>query len=255
MNVFEDYAAYYDSLYAEKDYASEATYVLGLLRQHGRDPRSLLELGCGTGAHAQHFAELQVCVHGVDRSQAMLERACARLRNLSAHEARRMAFSEGDLRDVRLGRVFDSVISLFHVMSYQTRNDDVKSAFVTAKEHLQPGGIFLFDCWYGPAVLAQKPEVRCKRWSDDKTDVLRIAEPTMHPNKNRVDVHYTILVTDKRSGVTKELQEVHSMRYLFRPEVEMFAALAGLEVIDVREWMTSRDPGLDSWNVCVVARR
>ncbi|HUK22942.1 MAG TPA: class I SAM-dependent methyltransferase [Terriglobales bacterium] len=254
MKVFEEYAGYYDALYADKDYAAETEYVLGLLRQQGCAPESLLELGCGTGVHAQHFAQAQVRVHGVDRSSAMLERACARLREMPEEIARHITFSRGDAREIRLSRMFDCAVSLFHVMSYQTGNDDLQNAFLTARQHLKPGGIFLFDCWYGPAVLAEKPEVRTKRWSNHEVSALRIAEPSLHVNENRVDVHYTLRVTCKRSGVTQEVHEVHSMRYLFRPEVEWFASRAGLQITEAREWLSQRPPGLNTWNVCFLAR-
>jgi SAM-dependent methyltransferase len=254
MNVFGNYARYYDLLYRDKDYRSEAAFVLALIRKHLPDAQRLLELGCGTGTHAQYLAEGGVSVYGVDRSAPMLERAVERRESLPPDVASRLAFSSGDVRDVRLERTFDAVISLFHVVSYQIRNEDVQDTFSTARQHLKSGGIFAFDCWYGPAVLANAPAVRVKRWEDETTRVLRIAEPIVYANDNRVDVSYTILAQDRETGTTEELHELHQMRYLFRPEVEMFASRAALKIIDVREWMTDKEPGLGTWSVCFVAR-
>jgi SAM-dependent methyltransferase len=109
-----------------------------------------------------------------------------------------LTFSPGDIRDIRLNKSFDAVIALFHVISYQTTNEDVTAAFETAGHHLKPGGIFIFDVWYGPAVLTEHPEVRIKRMADEKTEITRLAEPVLHPNENRVDVHYHVFVTDIR---------------------------------------------------------
>ena len=107
---------------------------------------------------------------------------------LPAEEAEHLTFASGDVLTVRTGATYDAVISLFHVISYHTINADLEAAFETAASQLTPGGLFLFDFWYGPAVLTQKPEVRVKHLEDEKIEMIRIAEPEMFPNENRVDV-------------------------------------------------------------------
>ncbi|NBP74006.1 MAG: DegT/DnrJ/EryC1/StrS family aminotransferase, partial [Alphaproteobacteria bacterium] len=106
-----------------------------------------------------------------------------------------------------------AVISLFHVVSYQTTDDDAAAIFATATEHLRPGGLFLFDIWYGPAVLSQQPAVRVKRMQNEQIAVTRTAEPMLHPNANVVDVHYEIFATDLATGRIERIEEDHSMRY------------------------------------------
>ena len=81
------------------------------------------------------------------------------------------------IRTLNLNRRFDAVISLFHVMSYQTSNENLGKAVRTAARHLAPDGIFIFDFWYGPAVLAERPERREKELSDEYIQVRRAAEP------------------------------------------------------------------------------
>lgn len=254
MSPFGDYAPYYDVLYRDKDYRAEAVFVLDLVRRHCPQAQTFLELGCGTGAHAEHLSASGVRVHGVDRSPSMLALARARQQRLHRELATRLLFSQGDVRHIRIGETFDAVVSLFHVLSYQVSHQDLRDCFATAKQHLKPGGVFVFDCWYGPAVLSDRPSVRVKRWEDEGTSVTRIAEPTLHANENIVDVNYTIFVRNRISEVTKVFEELHRMRYLFLPEVKALASAEGLELIEARAWMSEREPGLDSWNACVVVR-
>ena len=221
--VFDTYARYYDLLYRDKDYAGESEYVAAHIRKQAPQAERILELGCGTGAHAEHLARMGYSVHGVDMSEAMLARAEARKAALPPDVAARLSFGLGDVRSVRTGETYDAVISLFHVMSYQTTNADLEAAFATASVHLQPGGLFLFDFWYGPAVLTQKPEVRVKRLEDKEIKVTRIAEPEMHVNENVVDVNYTVLIEVKASKKVEQVRETHRMRYLFLPELLHFA--------------------------------
>jgi SAM-dependent methyltransferase len=250
--VFDAYAAYYDLLYQDKDYNAETNFAHELLAKHGVAKQgSLLELGCGTGKHAEGFARLGYSLHGVDMSPGMVDAANARK---PADVAKQLQFVVGDVRDLRVDQLFDAVISLFHVASYQTTNADLMAMFKTAATHLKPGGVFLFDCWYGPAVLTDRPVVRVKRIRNATVEVLRIAEPMMYPNENRVDVHYTVQVKQK-GGAERliELTEKHSIRYLFSPEVELMLELAGFSKINRQGWMTESPTGFDSWAATFVA--
>jgi len=249
--VFDAYAAYYDLLYCDKDYSAETQFVHDLLVKYGVPASGiLLELGCGTGKHAEGLAKLGYSLHGVDMSPAMVDIA-----NERKHfdVSKRLGFAVGDVRDVRVGRSFDAVISLFHVASYQTTNADLFAMFQTAMAHLNPGGIFLFDCWYGPAVLSDRPVMRVKRMHNDAVEVLRIAEPVMHPNKNIVDVNYTVQIKQKGEECVTELREKHSMRYLFALEVELFLEQAGMRKVESVEWLTGKTTGFESWSATFVA--
>jgi SAM-dependent methyltransferase len=249
--VFDAYSRYYDLLYRDKDYAGEAAYIAGLI---GGPGKRILELGCGTGAHAALLAGMGHTVHGVDRSDAMLAGAARRRSTLPADVAERLTFGEGDATAVRTGGTYDVVTSLFHVASYQTTDDALRRFVDTAYVHLDRGGLFIFDFWYGPAVLLQRPDVRVKRLEDDRVRVTRIAEPEMHVNANVVDVNYDVFVEEKAGGTISEIRESHHMRYLFAPEL---AQLRGDRFGEAGsyEWM-ARTPMSDrSWAGVQVWRR
>lgn len=249
--VFNDYARYYDLLYQDKEYAAEAEYVTNLIRRFHPSAQSILELGSGTGIHACLLAEKGFTVNGVERSPEMLTQSLALAEKMDLKQGQ-LTFSPGNIRDIQFKKHFDAVIALFHVISYQTSNADVVAAFETARKHLTPGGIFIFDVWYGPAVLTQLPEVRIKRMSDEKIEVTRLAEPVLHPNENRVDVNYHVFVRDLATGAVKELQETHVMRYFFKPEIELLATQAGFQCRHSEEWLSGKAVGCDTWGVCFV---
>lgn len=245
--VFDTYARYYDLLYRDKDYAGEAEYVATHIRDQAPHAKRILELGCGTGAHAEHLAHMGYTVHGVDISETMLARAEARKTALPPEVAARLSFSLGDVRTVRTGATYDAVISLFHVMSYQTANADLEAVFETASAHLQTGGLFLFDFWYGPAVLTQRPEVRIRRLEDEEIKVTRIAEPEIHMNKNVVDVNYTVFIEANAAGLMEQVKETHRMRYLFLPELLRFADEKIWTNFKSFGWMKLRELHQEDW--------
>lgn len=260
---FDLYTRYYDLLYRDKDYAGEAAYVAALIRRRLPGARRILELGCGTGGHAEHLARLGFEVHGVDLSDSMLARAQARRAALPPELAGRLSFATGDARQLRVAEAesgFDAVISLFHVMSYQASNADLVAAYDTAHHHLAPGGVFLFDYWYGPAVLSQRPEVRVRRLAGEGLEVMRVAEPVMHWARNVCDVNYTLLAretaaaTGGASAPWRELRETHPMRYLFQPELALVEGLRWQAPHD-HAWLSDQPPSADSWAAVRVLSR
>ncbi len=255
MTVFSNYAQYYDLLYKDKDYLSETRYLHQLVQSCLPGADSILELGCGTGAYTVMLAEMGYAVHGVDLSSEMLVHAENRMGAVRPELASRLQFSRGDIRKIRIEKTFDAVISTFHVMSYLTANEDLRAVFVTAKAHLKPGGIFVFDCWYGPAVLSTGPAVRVKRMENEEIRVTRIADPVVHPNENYVDVKYELFIKHKDNSTIEEVREHHRMRYFFVPEIRELFAGAELEMIAAYGWMTHQEPGLDTWSVCFLGKR
>ncbi len=254
MSVFNAYARYYDLLYRDKDYSSEAQHVHETLQKHAPGATSILEFGCGTCGHAVHLAEKGYSLLGIDSSRDMLEQAQERLASLSPLTSSRISLSQSDLRHYRSDQRFDAVIALFHVISYLPTNADLQAALNTAKTQLKPGGLFLSDCWYGPAVLTDPPAVRIKRMEDESTQITRIAEPKLIPEANLVEVSYQVFVLDKRTTKVDVIRESHTMRYWFQPEIELCMKQTGFQLIDSFEWMTGRRSGTDTWSVCFLSR-
>ena len=144
----EIYSQYYDLLYKDKDYSGEVDYVDSLIKRQLPEAKNLLDLGCGTGRHAEVFCDKGYVVHGVDLSESMLEKAKER----SNGKEDRLSFSHSDVTKLCLDKKFDAIVALFHVLSYQLSNESLEKTFEAVSLYLNGGGVFLFDFWYGPAV-------------------------------------------------------------------------------------------------------
>lgn len=244
--VFNAYSRYYDLLYRDKDYVGETDYIQALLARHGITQGNLLEFGSGTGKHGNLLAARGHQVHGIERSAEMVSQAAL---------SDGFTCQQGDVCTIQVGRSFDAVLSLFHVVSYQVSNSDVQAVFARAAEHLKSGGLFIFDFWYSPAVYAQHPVVRVKRMADKSVEITRLAEPVVYPNENRVDVNYTIYALDLASGTVQTLTETHPMRHFSLPEIDLLAQFNGFTRINAEEFLTGRPAGEDTWGVCVTLKR
>lgn len=250
MEVFQDYAYYYNAFYRDKDYAAESRQVDMLLGRYGNHIRKIINFGCGTGRHDIELTKLGYRCTGLDMSPLMIDIA----RENSRIEKLQIDFDMADICQYEPIQKYDAVISLFHVMSYQNSNEKIMAAFRTARKALSNGGLFLFDVWYGPGVLSDKPCVRVKEVEDDKNRLVRIARPVMHDENDVVDVCYEVLVIDKESNETKLINETHHMRYFFRPELEFYLRETGFELIDNLDCGTLDKTSYDSWTSYFVAK-
>lgn len=147
----DGYAGVYDWLYTDKDYAAERDLLEQLFWRHAAGKvGAILDLGCGTGGHAFPLLERGYQVVGVDRSEGMLSQAIRKLAALPPEASSGLEFLQGELQTLELDRSFDAVLMMFAVLGYQTTNAEVLAALDTARRHLTPGGLLIFDLWYGP---------------------------------------------------------------------------------------------------------
>jgi len=249
MPVFKDYSNYYNLLYKDKDYAAEVNYITRMVNDHNPESKTVLNLGCGTGNHDFIFADKGYNVVGADLSEDMIKIANDKKQKLGTAN---IDFITGDARTLSLKKEFDVVLSLFHVMSYQSGNDDLEKAFNTAYTHAKKGGLFIFDCWYGPGVLTDRPTVRDKQFENDEFKVNRLSTPTLHVNDNCVDVEFKVDILNKTTSENYKITELHKMRYLFLPELNYFLSKAGFTVKLAEEWLSGKTLTEKSWNATLV---
>ena len=251
MNQFGDlYSQYYDLLYQDKDYFAEADYIDSLIKGHSQNVKTILDLGCGTGKHDVLLCDKGYTVHGVDISKEMLEVAESRRKD----KKDKLTFSQSDITQLYLNQKFDTAVSLFHVMSYQSTNAALDKVFANVKDHLNEDGLFIFDFWYGPAVLTDLPKTTIKRLENKHIKVTRIAESKLQAQLNTVDVNFNIFVENKKDGTSIEKKELHTMRYFFDTELEMLCEKYGFGIEAKYGWLDDKKPGFDTWNVAWILK-
>lgn len=247
-STFGKYANYYDLIYQDKDYEGESEFIDGLITRFAPGAKSILDLGCGTGNHDFYLSKRGYNITGVDYSETNINIANSKLAAFG-HSNVILEFKKADIRNFRENKKFGIILSLFHVMSYMSTNNDLKSAFDTAKAHMDKKSLFIFDCWYGPAVLTMPPKVCVKEVVNQNDEIIRISTPEMFPNKNIVDVKYHLIIKNKLSQKYSEVKETHRMRYLFKPEILEIATSLGLNLLECSRWMTDDPPNMNTWGV------
>ena len=136
LKLYSDLASWWPIFSRPEDYAEEAAYARQTLMNHSQlSLKTLLELGCGGGNNASHL-KAHFAMTLVDLSEQML--AVSRALNPECEHI------QGDMRTVRLNRLFDAVF-IHDAIMYMTSEADLQRAFETAFVHCRPGGVALFE--------------------------------------------------------------------------------------------------------------
>ena len=244
--MFNNYSNYYDFFYQDKEYEKETDFIVNLLKKNEILKGNILEFGSGTGKHGCLLGERGYNVHGIELSSDMVAKSKINSK---------FTCQQGDIAKVKLDKSFDAVISLFHVISYQTSNAQIKSVFENAANHLSTGGLFIFDIWYSPAVHYQRSSVRVKRFKNNEFSIVRVAEPDNYPNENLINVNYNFFVKNLYDNSTTQFKETHSMRHFSIPEIDFLAEISGFQRLDAQEFLTKKIPSENTWGVCVTLKK
>lgn len=133
--LYRELAPWFHLLTAPEDYAEEAAFYRELMAEAADGPvMSVLELGSGGGNNASHLKR-HVRLTLTDRSPEML--ALSRSLNPECEHV------EGDMRTMRLGRMFDAVF-VHDAISYITTESALLATIRTAHEHCRAGGVAVF---------------------------------------------------------------------------------------------------------------
>lgn len=249
MSFQEEYSELYDLFYKNKNYAAEVNYLLSICAQAKLKPQNLLELGCGTGSHTKEFLNAGLQISAMDLSSSML--AVAKRKNANS----KVEFWQSNILEFSTNQKFDLSVCLFHVFNYLSGPSDWKQLFNKIQATLRPNGLFIFDIWYGPAVIHQRPTQTIKTVENDNFKVVRTAKPEWLCNDDKVIVHFHLDVFDKIQKTSRTLYEEHRITYAFLPELKFLIEQSGLDLYGAYAWMELVAPSLDSWSVTVVVRK
>ncbi len=134
MIAYAKFAGFYDEIMGDR--SPDVERIRGYLGRYLPSARSLLELGCGTGALLRGLAQ-DMAVTGVDRSPDMLAAAA---RNVPAAH-----LVQAEMTSFSLGTRFDVVICMFDTLNHLPKFESWLELFARVDEHLEPGGVFIFD--------------------------------------------------------------------------------------------------------------
>ncbi|MEK6819066.1 MAG: class I SAM-dependent methyltransferase [Nanoarchaeota archaeon] len=203
--IFSDYAKYYNLVYTTKDYKQEADFVYNWANK----PKTILELGCGTGQHAKYWTDKTNVIYAVDNSQEMINQA---------YKHPKIKYMCIPLQDLDPNTLFDCVFSLFNVMGYTLLEYSLDKIPITKN------GIFIFDVWDASKFKKYPSVVKVKHFNLG----YRVAIPEQITDR-LIKIDY-IIVEDRKVQVF----ERHFVQGYFRKDIEKLCKLHKYKIVGVR---------------------
>ena len=247
-----EYAQFYDVFYRLKSYKNECLYLEALWKRFSKKkPRTVLDIGCGTGGHSNELAARGYRVTGIDGSVEMLQRAQEKARKLNAAvEYRRMRFQA-----LRLKQKFDAAISMFSAIDYITEYNELIAFLKQVRKILKKGSLFIFDVWNGVAVSKYFMPKKTKAYHYKNFVITRTSHSFLHPVKSLLCVDHCVKVKNRETGMITFRRESHILRFFFAKELELLLSLCGFSVLSMHPFMREgREIRQNDWDITIVAK-
>ena len=191
MDAYHELAGSYDRLTNDVDYEAVVAFYNEILRREGVNPRTAVDLACGTGSVALLLAQQGLAVTAVDMSEEMLTAAAQK----AAEQENPPVFACQMLQELKLPRGVDLAVCALDSLDYILDPDDCAEAIRRVYKALNPGGIFIFDvntpeklrAMDGQVFLDEDDDVYCV-WRGEFDDDTNICSYGMDLFQRRGDV-------------------------------------------------------------------
>ena len=140
MSGYGSFSEFYDRLMGRVDYEARCDYLLAVMAHHGLSPKSLIDLGCGSGRMTRLLASKEVDMIGVDLSPEMLSVAMSETECDSG-----ILWVCQDLRELDLYGTSNGAVSTYDCLNHLTEPGDLHRFFERLYYFLDPDGLLVFD--------------------------------------------------------------------------------------------------------------
>jgi SAM-dependent methyltransferase len=134
MDRYKNFSKVYDIFSTNYDWC--LGFIEDVIRDYAVNPKSILELACGTGNILCNFAG-RYEVAGLDISTSMLEQARKKLPDVPLFQM--------DMADFNLENKYDVILCMYDSINHILKYENWLNVFRCVRNHLNPLGIFIFD--------------------------------------------------------------------------------------------------------------
>lgn len=243
---YERYAEIYDRMGSDEFGLKLLRLLTNTLEKHGCQPRTALDLACGTGSVALALAKKGIKVTGLDLSEQMLAQARAKL---ALEAGLPVSFVHGDMRSFQLAEPVQMVTCWFDAMNYNLREEDLLATFRCTAACLESGGLFVFDM---NSVYALGHLWGNNAFVEDHGDVVYIWQNAYEPVTHTGTLTATFFV--QCGDLYERFTEVHVECGYYMPEVIHLLEQAEFKVLEVVRTDGSPAQETDTRHVYVARR-
>ena len=246
MSAYETFASVYDIFMEQVEYDQWLNHIHALWDKYGLQPKTIIDLGCGTGSIALPLAKEGYDVIGVDLSPEMLTEADHK----AMEEGVSIRFACQDMTELELGEEADCILSLCDSMNYLTEEGQLEDAFRSIAQHMKKESLFLFDMnteykfkeVLGQNVFGSAEEHAAYIWEND------------YDEEEKINEYYVSFFIENEEGLYERIEEFHYERAYSMEEIEEGLQAAGMELVEVMDGYSFDAPHEESERLLFAAR-
>ncbi len=223
MNAYNALAASYDRLTNDVDYKAVVDFYWQLLNRENLQPRTAVDLACGTGSVSVLLAQKGLQVVGVDMSSEMLCMAVQKAAELD----NKPLFVCQKLQQLHLLRGVDLAVCALDSLDYITDPADCQEAIRRVYKSLNPGGCFIFDVNTPEKLRAMDGQV----FLDEDDDVYCVWRGEFDENTNICT--YWMDLFQRQGSAWQRSYEAHKEYAYTRDQLVGYLKNAGFTGIEV----------------------
>ena len=243
---FSRFNRHYDKFMVKYvDYDAWVNYVVRVFGHFHSDPKTILDLACGTGIPTVILTRRGYRMTGVDRSPEMLAVLELKRGNLPITTIR------ADIRDFSVHEPLEAAICLYDSMNYLLTEDDLVRCFGCVRTAVVPGGLFVFDMntvhglaeYWGTRTTAREVGDIYSIWQHDYDKETRVSTLTL-----------TFWEKAESGKVGERFVEIHQERAYSPEEVKRCLKAAGFTEVHFFQHGSFIEPGPHTTRMMIVAR-
>ncbi len=239
---YDDFAQAYDALTFNVPYDEIAEYYNEILCSMTNGKR-LLDMGCGTGNLSVRLAALGFEVIGQDASSEMLA--------ISAAKSPKIRWICQDMAQTELGEPVDAVISTLDSINHLQSADEMEKCFRAVARNLKNGGVFAFDV---NTIYKHREILGSNTFVYDVDGVYCVWQNEFDPSDNSVGIELDLFFEEEDGAYTRGYESFREVA-LSESETRRRLERAGLQVVEIWEYLTRSIPDEHSEKLMIIARK
>ena len=248
MRGYAAFAAFYDRLMKEIDYAALADYLLRLFELYSpeKKPETLLDLACGSGSLTIELAVRGIDMIGVDGSADMLMKATEK----ADKEGMPLMLLCQDMRKLDLYGTVNGAVCVLDSLNHLCRTSELFEVFKRLFLFIEPGGLLIFDV---NTIYKHRYVLGNNSFVFEEKDFLCIWRNRLIGSTAEVDIQLDFFV-EQDGCYTRLTDNLRERAYAARTLNHLLSD-AGFEVLAVYDDMSIKPVKRDSERMVYVARR
>jgi Methylase involved in ubiquinone/menaquinone biosynthesis len=245
MEIYREFASVYDLMQYDIDYPLWINQLEIIAKKHMTNPRSILELACGTGTISVGLSQKGYLCEALDISEDMLTIAQSKAYDSGA----KIKFYHQDMANFSTKKKYDMVCCMCDGMNYQHDIDTLSKVMQQINLHLNEEGVVVFDLSskyklkeiIGNNTFAETFESEAYIWENEYDETLNL-------------LNFSLTIFKDEGNGYERYEEFHTQR-AYEIEDVLTVINPFFEVLDIVDGDSFKQKHEQSQRICFILKK